>query len=112
MSDGKIGDSRYEKGAWLIRLALMEHSPATWIDSHLLIDEPRTSPRGKREKPKPTIELRLKTSSSEQLAPPPRWNHNVAVVTELFVPLSKSLMGNSLQFEYVCLDQTHFVDPC
>ena len=95
-----MADFRYEKGAWLVRLTLLEHSPPTWDEAHLLVDDPRTTPREKKEKPKPTIELPIKTGS-EQLAPPPRWNDTTAVVMELYTPLSKSLLGNSLQYECV-----------
>lgn len=50
---------------------------------------------------KPTIELRIRTNGSNQLAPLPKARERCdhTFVHSLSVPLSKSLMGNSLQFE-------------
>jgi hypothetical protein len=111
----------YANGTWYIRLSLLTRSPATFLDSHLLIEDVRTesvaSPSSTRplapsvsssskslfgtpepRDPKP-IELRLKTSG-EQLVP---YADAVGCATEICVPLSKSPMGSSLQFEYVCV---------
>ncbi len=118
----------YPKGTWLVELSLMEHSSPTYIDSHLLIADARTLPSFApspstsptldstvsmpgnlfsrstdtvTSKPKPTIELRIKTSSSQQLAPHSKSRHESSFVDALYVPLNKNAMGSSLQFEYV-----------
>jgi hypothetical protein len=129
--DGKPKDGtwNYTKGAWLVELSLMEHSPPTYIDSHLLIADARTlpsprpttpsttimSPSGSMPgtlsftkdtdsgKPKPMIELRIKTTKSQQLAPHSRARTDSALVDSLHIPLSKNSLANSLQFEYVLL---------
>lgn len=137
-SDGSYEYTPHEKGAWIVRLSLMEHSPPTYIDSHLLIPDARappsasatpspslslpacpiSSPDGMGSIPgrlftsqirdpnklKPTIELRIKTNSSNQLAPTRKSHerYDGSFVHQLSVPLNKSLMGNSLQFECVC----------
>ncbi|GJE98197.1 hypothetical protein PsYK624_144200 [Phanerochaete sordida] len=108
-SDG-ISCSAGEKGAWVVSLSLMEHSPPTWIDSHLLIDDTRGAPSTPSSskasaksfmgmpasKAPPQIELRLKTSS--QLAPPSANRHH-DFVRDISLPLRKSPMGDSLQFD-------------
>lgn len=129
-SDGIQEDRPCDKGTWFVRLSLMENSPPTYIDSHLLISDarvpstplPESSPVSPAtsdpmasmpgrllfpsqskdpNKLKPTIELRIKTNGSSQLAPVPKSREDASFVHSLAVPLSKSLMGNSLQFEYV-----------
>ncbi|KAI0683997.1 hypothetical protein BC835DRAFT_1392290 [Cytidiella melzeri] len=123
-------DANYTKGTWLVELSLMEHSPPTYIDSHLLISDARfpptspspytapptnpaadtmssmpgkllLSPGTESRKPKPTIELRIKTSNSQQLVPQSRSisRHDQSFVDTLHVPLNKNPMGNSLQFD-------------
>ncbi|KAF9486995.1 hypothetical protein BDN71DRAFT_1485397 [Pleurotus eryngii] len=104
-------------GTWCVTLALLEHSPPTWIDSRLLIADsgdpfddslldstPPTTPSGSpsltslpfsaspsspTRKPKPTISLRLKCS--EQLIP-------ATAQPVIVAPLEDSLMGASLQY--------------
>ncbi|EKM53705.1 uncharacterized protein PHACADRAFT_148472 [Phanerochaete carnosa HHB-10118-sp] len=110
-SDG-ISYHMAEKGAWVVSLSLMDHSPPTWIDSHLLIDDTRRQPgtpssskasaksiiNGVLEnKSMPQIELRLKTSG-EQLAPL-ELNRQHDFDRHISVSLSKSQMGHSLQFD-------------
>jgi hypothetical protein len=107
---------------WVVTLAILEHSPPTWIDSRLIIEEPPQRPapaapmppslidtsipdqpstpfsnktNKKRGKPKPAISLRLKTGN-QQLAPPVS---NSSVRSEIVVALEDSMMGPSLQFE-------------
>ena len=135
-------DRNYTKGAWLVELSLMEHSPPTYIDSHLLIADARTLPPllpssttttssesmvsmpgnlfsrstdAVSSKPKPTIELRIKTSNSQQLAPHSKSRHESAsFVDALYVPLGKNTLGNSLQFECVfasCVIRAFTNDP-
>jgi hypothetical protein len=106
---------------WVVTLAILEHSPATWIDSRLIIEEPPQPPapattmpaslidawipeqpspssrRTKRSKPKPTISLRLK-SGHFQLTP--LASHS-AGQSEIVVALEDSMMGPSLQYELV-----------
>ena len=126
--DGVSRDAgwNYTKGAWVVELSLMEHSPPTYIDSHLLIADARTLPTPSPKppstplppsgsmpgnlsltkntdssKPKPTIELRIKTTNAQQLAPRSRSRTEASLVDSLHVSLSKNSMANSLQFEYV-----------
>ncbi|EGO26459.1 hypothetical protein SERLADRAFT_463545 [Serpula lacrymans var. lacrymans S7.9] len=114
-NDPNVRANKKPVGSWVVALGLLEHSPSTWVDSRLtivehspstptpsLIDTPipdasRPSLPRKKSKPNPTISLRLKTGSS-QLAPPiPK----TEMPSEIVVPLSDSLMGQSLQYEYV-----------
>lgn len=115
-NDRRTGFHYQLPGTWAVTLSLLEHSPPTAIDSRLLIEEPQdsdralsehlrdsstpstpTSSRSGRTTPKPTISLRLKSSS--HLAPRQGHNHGDTIV----VPLSESLMANSLQYAYVFL---------
>lgn len=95
----------YEEGKWLVTLSLLEHSPPTWIDSRLLVEDPQTLSKSdasrsntpsimrksSSSKLKPTIELRIRTNTS-QLQP-----HGYA--SEIGASLDDSLMGSSLQYE-------------
>ena len=107
---------------WVVTMAILEHSPSTWIDSRLIIEEPpqhsapaeptshwlidaaipdesssssRSQGNKKRSKPKPNISLRLK-SGNQQLTP---FVSNSAVRSEIVVALEDSMMGPSLQYE-------------
>ena len=135
-SDGSICDHRLTKGVWLIRLALAEHSPPTFVDSRLIIEDARPLARSSKpappseppeastqsipgrlslnieptgsssQKPKPSIEIRIKTPSQQLVAPFKGWNRSNEPLglKDISEPLSKSLMGNSLQFE--CVEST------
>jgi len=98
----------FEKGKWLVSLGLLEHSPPTWIDSRLLIEDPATLQQGEGSissqvssyplcrrssstKLKPTIELRIRTQTSQL--------QSHAHLSEIGASLDESLMGNSLQYE-------------
>ena len=109
-----------DKGAWFVSLALMEHSPSTFLDSHLLINDvwphspskastpsissksPKSLFSSPEPKPNQPIELRLKTAGEQLTAPVFAGAHQVGYCPEICVPLSKSPMGHSLQFECVC----------
>jgi hypothetical protein len=78
-----------ESSKWVVKLSILEHSPATWIDSRLIIEEPprrstTVSPiipslidtdvideqpakrsNRRREKPKPAISLRIQTKYNQ-----------------------------------------------
>ncbi|KAI0785746.1 hypothetical protein C8Q75DRAFT_722319 [Abortiporus biennis] len=107
-----IGGRLCQSGSWLINLSLLEHSPPTWIDSRLIIEDSRggyTSPVTENHSPttptspsaetpsklRPTISLRLK-SGAEQLAPP---QSTYQSRREIVASLDDSLMGKSLQYE-------------
>ncbi|EIW54156.1 uncharacterized protein TRAVEDRAFT_60610 [Trametes versicolor FP-101664 SS1] len=109
-------------GSWVAVLSLLPHSPPTWIDSRLVIEDPRARthpppppdptgpPTSLREavegmmqfdaqpgsaKPKPKIELRMKRS--EQLTAPPNMrypNHSV-----IPAPFEENTLAHSLQFK-------------
>ncbi|KDQ56246.1 hypothetical protein JAAARDRAFT_132722 [Jaapia argillacea MUCL 33604] len=112
-------------GSWLISIELLENCPPTWLDSRLiieqpsqrpftpppsLIDSPLPSPPIKEGKPKPTISIRLK-SGSMQLVSPLSGNDGNGL-KKVVVSLDESLMGSSLQFEYVicCFNVVHEAD--
>jgi len=107
---------------WVVTLSILEHSPPTWIDSRLIIEEPsplpapatpvppslidapipeqpsstaRNKPNKKRNKPKPAISLRLK-SGNYQLTPLVSHSPNRG---EIEVALEDTMMGPSLQYE-------------
>lgn len=111
---------------WSIALSISEHSPVTWIDSRLLVNEPPLRPASstpttpslidapntepslpsppqrsffgmRQEKPKPTISLRLQTGHGQQLHP--RNAGGPRVLREIIVPLDESMMAPSLQYE-------------
>ncbi|KZP28437.1 hypothetical protein FIBSPDRAFT_917664 [Athelia psychrophila] len=104
---------------WTVSLAILEHSPPTWIDSRLLIEEPPqyvtgpagatswfsrpTSPDETSEdganvlrKPKSTISLRLKAGRDQLTAPTPRYPHTGGEITLEF---DDSLTASSLQYD-------------
>ncbi|CAL1711671.1 unnamed protein product [Somion occarium] len=99
------GGKSFEKGRWVVTLALLEHSPPTWIDSHLVINDSTVIPnapvvpyfpsayQGKPTKRVPTVQLRLKTGSDQLFAPSS--NHS----SDICVPLDETPLGNSLQFD-------------
>lgn len=104
-------------GTWALALSLMEHSPPTWIDSRLVIEEarpvppdPSTSPgsapkaQDSKSKPKPTISLRLKSGSAQLTALGRGYFNNI-----ISVSLEDSLMANSLQYtgsSYIAADES------
>ncbi|KAI0800180.1 hypothetical protein C8Q74DRAFT_1313909 [Fomes fomentarius] len=108
--------SGYRSGSWVARLALLPHSPPTYIDSRLVIEDPRTRPpprtrpgsspltppleahaegssTSQGSKPKPPIELRLK--AREQLTAPRSITEIPPESSMIAVPLEER---NSLQF--------------
>ncbi len=122
----RAGYQHMRAGSWVAVLSLLPHSPPTWIDSRLVIEDPRARthpppppdptgpPTSLREavegmlqydaqpgsaKPKPKIELRMKRS--EQLTAPPNMrypNHSV-----IPVPFEENTLAHSLQFKCVHL---------
>ncbi|OCH89439.1 hypothetical protein OBBRIDRAFT_756601 [Obba rivulosa] len=108
--DRRVGVHSQKPGTWAVTLSLLEHSPPTALDSRLLIEMPREENKASPDTPggssppsspttsagravtKPTISLRLKSSS--QLAPTGNPHHGDIIVA----PLSESLMANSLQY--------------
>ncbi|PCH35648.1 hypothetical protein WOLCODRAFT_107631 [Wolfiporia cocos MD-104 SS10] len=62
-------------GTWIVTLSLLEHSPPTWVDSRLLIEDASAAaatasafPGRPSSRPKPTIALRLKTGAAQLVA--------------------------------------------
>jgi hypothetical protein len=117
--------SAHKAGSWLITLALLEHSPPTWIDSRLIIEEPSSQqqqqqqqqqpttslidapiPQPSRTKPKPTISLRLKSVNQELVAPrvedgkhKRKWEKDQEMKKDrIVVGLEDSLMAGSLMY--------------
>ncbi|RDX48632.1 hypothetical protein OH76DRAFT_644098 [Lentinus brumalis] len=43
--DRRFGHRRVKQGTWAVKLALLPHSPPTWIDSRLVIEDPRVRGR-------------------------------------------------------------------
>jgi hypothetical protein len=101
-----IGDS----SKWVVKLSILEHSPPTWIDSHLIIEEhsaavtltapslidPATSnvQSGQRDrqvegKPKPAIKIRLRKEYG-------RLKPNKSPIVEA---LEDTLGGSGLQYD-------------
>ncbi|EPQ55394.1 hypothetical protein GLOTRDRAFT_76794 [Gloeophyllum trabeum ATCC 11539] len=86
-------------GSWLVSLEILEHSPPTWIDSRLVIRESRYSsppetpstPPGGKAKAKPSITLRLKSSTQLYVGNV----HSQGIQ----VGLDESLMGGNLMYE-------------
>lgn len=124
-----------EPGSWNVSLTLLEHSPPAYIDSRLVIEEVQSSPTSaSTESPvaaptvetpppptpaqslpgdylsrlscvsngKPTISIRLKCNNM-QMKPQPNAPKDESTI---FTPFQKSLMANSLQYEYVTLSVT------
>ncbi|KAI0061965.1 hypothetical protein BV25DRAFT_1763874, partial [Artomyces pyxidatus] len=115
--------SGHKLGSWLVTLGLSDHSPPTWVDGRLIIedlsppaDPPRPMPDANfaarqlsrfgslppprhpsKEKPRPTVSLPIKSGSREvaPMHPAPSAHH------EVVVPLDKSMMGANLQLECV-----------
>ncbi|TCD61627.1 hypothetical protein EIP91_008151 [Steccherinum ochraceum] len=98
-----LGTKHYTTGKWLVALTLLEHSPPTWIDSRVLIEDPLSgalrsdSPANpihsssRSAKPKPTIELRVRSQVMQLQS---HGHHSL-----IGASLDDSLMGNSLQYE-------------
>lgn len=89
-----------------ISLSLYEGSPATWIDSRLLISDVTSS-----EKAKPTISLRLKSGSQPLRSPPlylnspltwmerrQRERERIVLENKIVIGLGSSLMGAGLMY--------------
>ena len=122
--DKRLGLShRVKAGSWAIKLALLPHSPPTWIDSRLVIEDPRF--RGQQavsaagsssgpptslleailspgegsdsmKKARPPVEVRLK--AREQLTAPPSWSPN-SDKSMVVVALEENPLANGLQFK-------------
>lgn len=109
---------------WVVTLGILEHSPATWIDSRLLIEEPPQHFTGSApatswfnrfptsqeqssnhdeqnvsRKPKSTISLRLKTGSTQLIAQAPHSSRSSG--WDIVVELEDSLLASNLQYESV-----------
>ena len=105
-----IGDS----SKWVVKLSILEHSPPTWIDSHLIIEEPSaavalTTPSlidpatsnvqsGQRDrqvegKPKPAIKIRLRKEE------PLPWESGKLDKSPIVKALEDTPRGSSLQYE-------------
>jgi hypothetical protein len=111
---------------WAVRMAILENSAATWLDSRLIIEEasqrpapvsaPPTSlidapdpdqPNGYtssqankiRSKPKPPISLRVKTGNNQLIPLVPHFRSANRGTSEILVALDDSPMGRSLQYE-------------
>ncbi|KAI0653341.1 hypothetical protein C8Q70DRAFT_641850 [Cubamyces menziesii] len=41
-SDSRLGYQHMRAGSWVVALSLLPHSPPTWIDSRLVIEDPRS----------------------------------------------------------------------
>ncbi|KAH8103453.1 hypothetical protein BXZ70DRAFT_925716 [Cristinia sonorae] len=80
-----VGGKHFDKGKWIVILALLEHSPPTWIDSRLVVEDVRSP------KQKPTVELRIR-SGMDQLK-------SSSYPSAIGVSLEESLMASSLQYE-------------
>ncbi|KAI0740849.1 hypothetical protein C8Q76DRAFT_607717 [Earliella scabrosa] len=116
--DPRLAYKNVKGGSWVIKLVLLPHSPPTWIDSRLVIEDPRAHghPNGEHAsassgaptslieasaktgseetpqgKPKPPIQLRLK--AREQLSPP-RYSAGPMII----LSLEENASANSLQF--------------
>ena len=108
---------------WTVSLAILEHSPATWIDSRLIIEEPPqyvtagtptgamswfSRPKSPEEspeepanvlrRPKSTISIRMKTAREQLTAPTLRYPYPGG---EIFVEFEESITAASLQYELV-----------
>lgn len=90
------GGQWHDKGVWLVALSLLEHSPPTWLDSRLIIEDARSSET--TAKLKPTVSIRLKTGP-QQLTPSKGANPGTTVFGSIVASLDDSLMGNSLQYD-------------
>ncbi|RPD57846.1 hypothetical protein L226DRAFT_540186 [Lentinus tigrinus ALCF2SS1-7] len=119
--DKRLGHfSRVKSGSWAIKLALLPHSPPTWIDSRLVIEDPgvrgqaasTTSSRSgpptslleailaptespETKKARPPVEVRLK--GRDQLTAPSYWTPNIDSAM-VVVPIEDNTLANGLQF--------------
>ncbi|KAI0048624.1 hypothetical protein FA95DRAFT_1025406 [Auriscalpium vulgare] len=118
-SAADASNSAHRAGAWLVTLGLADHSPPTWVDAKLIIEDksttyepPRAShspgsslahrmgvpprhPATSKDKPLPSVTLPLKSGSREVAPAQPNPGHHHAIV----VPLEKSMMGGNIQLE-------------
>ncbi|PIL33720.1 hypothetical protein GSI_04345 [Ganoderma sinense ZZ0214-1] len=44
--DSRLNYGNFKAGSWVVRLALLPHSPPTWLDSRLVIEDPRIRTHG------------------------------------------------------------------
>ncbi|KAI0629568.1 hypothetical protein C8Q77DRAFT_1141099 [Trametes polyzona] len=120
--DPRLGYRYFRAGSWVTVLSLLPHSPPTWIDSRLVIEDPRArthslparDPMGppvslleameggaqsempaRDGKSKPKIELRMKRSEP-LTAPTSTGVRNHSLIT---VSLEENPLANSLQFK-------------
>ena len=106
---------------WFLGLYILEHSPPTWVDSRLIIDEPpplpptsstpapslidapipstsHTPQRGRLTKPKPSISMRLRPAHELY----PIRNEKPSSASDMFgisVALDDNSLASSLQYE-------------
>ncbi len=116
--DRRFGHRRVKQGTWAVKLALLPHSPPTWIDSRLVIEDPRVRGRpdlaqnsssgpptslleavlsqgeSSETKARPPIEVRLK--AREQLTAQSRGAHADNMVLVL---LEENALAHGLQFK-------------
>ena len=64
--DRRLGYAHFKAGSWVVRLALLPHSPPTWIDSRFVIEDPRA--RGQH--PPPLSPSSFSSPSSPFAGPP------------------------------------------
>ncbi|KAI0701010.1 hypothetical protein C8T65DRAFT_579875 [Cerioporus squamosus] len=102
--DRRLGHHRRVKqGSWAVKLALLPHSPPTWIDSRLVIEDPRARGRpsvassdseSSEFKARPPIEIRLK--ARDQLTANARGPHVDSGM--VVVLLEENSLAHGLQF--------------
>ncbi|KAI0752819.1 hypothetical protein C8Q80DRAFT_1148406 [Daedaleopsis nitida] len=125
--DTRFGHKQPSAGSWVVKLSLLPHSPPTWIDSRLVVDDPRapdspvpgvSSPassgpptslleaiaRMSREevpqapKAKPPIVLRIR--AREKLTAPltSSSRDDMPMISAISVPLQENRLADGLQF--------------
>ncbi|KAM5537909.1 hypothetical protein V8D89_008385 [Ganoderma adspersum] len=52
--DSRLGYGNFKAGSWVVRLLLLPHSPPTWIDSRLVIEDPRAHGQDPGPSPSPS----------------------------------------------------------
>ena len=125
-NDRRLGYRFMRPGSWVLKLSLLSHSPPTWIDSRLVVEDPHTrspshpdtgvgssssssaSPtslfeavtaRGSqpsKQKGRPPIEVPLR-AHSQLTAPQNKWDVHGP---KILVALEENALANSLQFKY------------
>lgn len=120
-------------GPWTISLSIIDPSPPTWLDSRLVITEPRrkfsalpppwplpdgsavasllssSSPETRREKP--PIQFRLQTKSAQ--LHPPMAKRSKKRRQGLVAQFADKPASSGLQYPYVCLGFSQMVrSPC